>query len=152
MVGDNFEIARLDFYRSERYQNYFRFLDDRGLFFYERTGDAPVHSLAVGLFLRKRQVRFFDSIGYIHPPLQHCPVDEGERENDFTVYGFDQSAVTRNTLKQRWGRCYCDPTRNFDDRMGSCLARWKKFPTDLYDDDDDDDDDDYDDETNNNTT
>jgi alpha 1,2-mannosyltransferase len=47
----NFEIASLDFYRSEVYRKYFQYLDSTGGFFYERWGDAPVHSLAVSLFL-----------------------------------------------------------------------------------------------------
>ena len=42
----NFEIASLEFYRSETYTKYFEFLDSTGGFFYERWGDAPVHSLA----------------------------------------------------------------------------------------------------------
>jgi alpha 1,2-mannosyltransferase len=35
---------------------------------------APVHSLAVSLFLRPDQVHFFNSIGYRHEPFQMCPM------------------------------------------------------------------------------
>jgi alpha 1,2-mannosyltransferase len=39
-----------------------------------RWGDAPVHSIAVGLFLNKSQVHFFNDVGYKHDPFMHCPV------------------------------------------------------------------------------
>lgn len=38
----NFEIASMDFWRSEPYTKYFETLDNTGGFFYERWGDAPV--------------------------------------------------------------------------------------------------------------
>ena len=46
----NFEIADMTFWRSRVYQDYFDHLDRAGGFFYERWGDAPVHSIALGLF------------------------------------------------------------------------------------------------------
>lgn len=46
----NFEIGDLDFFRGEKYEAYFQHLDRAGGFFYERWGDAPVHSLGIGLF------------------------------------------------------------------------------------------------------
>ncbi|KAJ1726075.1 hypothetical protein LPJ61_005435, partial [Coemansia biformis] len=48
-------------------------LDRAGGFFYERWGDAPVHSLGVAMFLGKREVHWFDDIGYYHGPLWNCP-------------------------------------------------------------------------------
>ena len=69
----NFEIASFNFFRSEIYQQYFDFLDRKGGFYYERWGDAPIHSLAVSLFLDKEKIHFFDDIGYEHPPFMHCP-------------------------------------------------------------------------------
>lgn len=69
----NFEIASFGFFRSEAYEKYFAFLDRKGGFYYERWGDAPVHSLAVSLFLDKDRVHFFEDIGYEHPPFMHCP-------------------------------------------------------------------------------
>ncbi|KAG8846367.1 alpha 1,2-mannosyltransferase 2.4.1, partial [Serendipita sp. 405] len=41
----NFEIADMDFWRSEAYMKYFEYLDSKGGFYYERWGDAPVHSI-----------------------------------------------------------------------------------------------------------
>lgn len=46
----NFEIADMEFWRSKAYEDYFEHLDRAGGFFYERWGDAPVHSIALGLF------------------------------------------------------------------------------------------------------
>ncbi|CAO3623375.1 unnamed protein product [Mucor hiemalis] len=68
----NFEIASLNLWRDEKYQAYFDYLDSTGNFFYERWGDAIVHSLAAGLFLNKSQVHFFDDIGYQHDNFAHC--------------------------------------------------------------------------------
>lgn len=95
-VWSNFEIADLDFWRSEPYMKFFEFLDSTGGFYYEvcmfllpvfllshyvtpklwligalfaqRWGDAPVHSLGVALLAQKDQIHFFNDIGeYILP-------------------------------------------------------------------------------------
>jgi alpha 1,2-mannosyltransferase len=108
-VWSNFEIADLDFWRSETYIKYFDFLDQKGGFYYEvcfqvdgfvmsgpdnasqRWGDAPVHSIAAALFARKDQIHFFNDIGYRHEPFQHCPQGESHKR----------------------GKCWCDPAQNF---------------------------------------
>ncbi|KAJ2699001.1 hypothetical protein H4218_002919 [Coemansia sp. IMI 209128] len=69
----NFEIGSLDFLRSKEYLAYFDHLDRAGGFFYERWGDAPVHSLGVAMLLNKSQVHWFEDIGYYHGPLWNCP-------------------------------------------------------------------------------
>ncbi|KAG1319005.1 hypothetical protein G6F62_012060 [Rhizopus arrhizus] len=70
----NFEIGDLKFLKSEAYSTFFDYLDKSGGFFYERWGDAPVHSIAVGIFLNKSEVHFFNDIGYKHDPFMHCPI------------------------------------------------------------------------------
>lgn len=60
----NFEIGSLDFFRGRAHQAYFHHLDQSGGFYYEQFGDAPVHTLSIGMFLPKRQVWFFQDIGY----------------------------------------------------------------------------------------
>jgi len=70
----NFEIVDLSLWRSDAYRKYFDWLDRAGGFFYERWGDAPVHSIAAALFLNRDEVHFFDDIGYFHNPFHHCPV------------------------------------------------------------------------------
>lgn len=89
----NFEIGDLDFFRSERYEAYFEHLDRAGGFFYERWGDAPVHSIALGLLEDASKVHWyvkhshmhiqtvdanctpfrFRDIGYRHTPYFNCP-------------------------------------------------------------------------------
>lgn len=70
----NFEIALLAFFRSPQYQQYFHHLDQSGGFFYERWGDAPVHSLAVAHLLSADDVWWFEDMGYLHRPYLHCPM------------------------------------------------------------------------------
>ncbi|KAF7981005.1 hypothetical protein HWV62_35837 [Athelia sp. TMB] len=100
----NFEIASLDFFRSPAYTQYFDFLDEAGGFYYERWGDAPVHSIGAALFANASQVQFFEGVGYEHPPFAHCPVRE---------------AVWRA------GRCGCEPKESFDLAAYSCLDKWR---------------------------
>ncbi|EWC47952.1 glycolipid 2-alpha-mannosyltransferase 1 [Drechslerella stenobrocha 248] len=99
----NFEIGSLDFLRSPAYREYFKFLDKAGGFFYERWGDAPVHSLAAALFLKKEELHFFNNIGYWHVPFTHCPTSEEDREKY---------------------KCSCNPKDNFDWKGYSCTSRY----------------------------
>ncbi|RDA83120.1 hypothetical protein CP532_0880 [Ophiocordyceps camponoti-leonardi (nom. inval.)] len=69
----NFEIADMGFYRSAEYRRLFHFLDRDGGFYYERWGDAAVHSLAVAMLLRPEEVHHFSDVGYTHDTLQYCP-------------------------------------------------------------------------------
>ncbi|KAM3584739.1 hypothetical protein VKS41_003545 [Umbelopsis sp. WA50703] len=101
----NFEIANLNLWRRPEYQAYFNYLDSTGNFFYERWGDAIVHSLAAGMFLKKSEVHFFDDIGYKHDSFAHC-TDDGIH-----------------------GKCMCpEDTPNFDYMWGSCFADWNLYP------------------------
>ncbi|KIM60235.1 glycosyltransferase family 15 protein [Scleroderma citrinum Foug A] len=104
----NFEIADMDFWRSDAYMSFFNFLDEKGGFYYERWGDAPVHSIAASLFLPRDAIHFFQEIGYEHAPYTHCPLDT-----------------------ERWskGQCSCDQQHSFDYDGYSCLAQWEKVTT-----------------------
>ncbi|KAI6028423.1 glycosyltransferase family 15 protein [Pisolithus orientalis] len=101
----NFEIGDMDFWRGEAYSKFFDYLDSKGGFYYERWGDAPVHSLGAALFANKSQIHFFNDIGYRHEPFQHCP----------------QGDIHTN------GKCWCDPGANFDYEWYSCLSRYDKL-------------------------
>ncbi|KAF0483981.1 glycosyltransferase family 15 protein [Gigaspora margarita] len=74
------------FFRHEliqKYDYYWRLEPDQaGGFYYERWGDAPVHSIALAMFLEKSQIHFFNDIAYMHPPFQHCPIEEWFHESD----------------------------------------------------------------------
>ncbi|TRM59909.1 glycosyltransferase family 15 protein [Schizophyllum amplum] len=102
----NFEIADMDFFRGEAYSQFFDFLDRSGGYYYERWGDAPVHSIAVSLFLNASKIHFFDPIGYQHDDWRHCPLD-------------------RATFEE--GNCDCDYKKEFDYSGGSCKAQWDHF-------------------------
>lgn len=69
----NFEIGDMDFFRGDAYSNWFRHLDATGNFYYERWGDAPVHSLGLALFADKSKLHWFRDVGYYHAPYVNCP-------------------------------------------------------------------------------
>ncbi|GMM37157.1 mannosyltransferase [Saccharomycopsis crataegensis] len=104
----NFEIANLDFFRSKAYNDYFDFLEKTGGFYYERWGDAPVHSIGVALLLARDEIHHFEDIGYIHAPFESCPTSRYTRLNK---------------------RCVCDPYKeaNIDMTLHSCVPKWWKF-------------------------
>lgn len=73
----NFEIGDLDFFRGEAYTTLFDFLDREGGFYYERWGDAAVHSLAVAMLLEPGELHWFSDWGYVHGGLQVCGEERG---------------------------------------------------------------------------
>jgi len=70
---------------------FFEHLDKAGGFYYERWGDAPVHSIGAALLVPKEKLHFFREVGYRHEPFQHCPTGDIHRQ----------------------GKCWCDPQDNF---------------------------------------
>ncbi len=63
---NNFEISSLRLWMSKEYKDYIAHLDAvQGMFTY-RWGDAPVHTLAVTLFVKEQQLHYFDDIKYKH--------------------------------------------------------------------------------------
>lgn len=76
----NFEVGDLDFFRSPEYLAFFEYLDGAGGFYYERWGDAPVHTIAVSLLADRDQLHWFENIGYFHEPFQNCPIDKEVRK------------------------------------------------------------------------
>lgn len=107
----NFEIGNLNFFRSEAYNAYFDYLDKTGGFYYERWGDAPVHTIGLGLLLDRNQIHHFEDIGYYHAPYLACP-------------------MSTDILASK--RCVC---RAIDDEEKvpidvepfSCLSRWWRY-------------------------
>ncbi|RLV94526.1 putative mannosyltransferase KTR2 [Spathaspora sp. JA1] len=108
----NFEIANLNFFRGEPYGKYFDYLDKSGGFYYERWGDAPVHTIGLNILLDKNQIHHFDDIGYFHPPYLSCPSSSELRASK---------------------RCICDTKsldkgrKTIDVDVYSCLPRWWKY-------------------------
>ena len=97
----NFEVGNLNWLRGQAYSDFFETLDKDGGFFYERWGDAPVHSIAAGLLLDKDEIHFFEDIGYWHVPFTHCPTSEKKRLEN---------------------KCHCNPKDNFDWKGYSCKS------------------------------
>ncbi|ELU39296.1 glycosyltransferase family 15 protein [Rhizoctonia solani AG-1 IA] len=113
----NFEIGDLNFWRSEAYMKYFDFLDSKGGFYYERWGDAPVHSIAAALFAKKDQIHFFENIGYRHAPFEHCPTGRIHSQN----------------------KCWCDEANTFDTtrcggraRIGPSGTHNRRYPENTH--------------------
>jgi alpha 1,2-mannosyltransferase len=105
----NFEIADMDFWRGEAYTKFFEFLDSKGGFYYERWGDAPVHSIAAALFLPKERIHFFDEVGYEHNPYSHCPRGDKAWER---------------------GKCSCDQKKSFGECFPSSCVSWASYAYD----------------------
>jgi mannosyltransferase len=102
----NFEIARLDWFRSKEYNEFFDMMDRSGGFWMERVrppqcerlqkkkryankrqwGDAPIHSLAAGALLAPRDIHYFRDFGYRHTTIQHCPANAPARQLDRIPY------------------------------------------------------------------
>ncbi|CAK9437811.1 uncharacterized protein LODBEIA_P21890 [Lodderomyces beijingensis] len=99
----NFEIANLNFWRSEAYTKYFEHLDKTGGFFYERWGDAPIHSIAASLFLPKDKIHYFEDVGYRHQVYGQCPLNPEFRYKH---------------------RCHCKPADDFTFRGYSCGKKY----------------------------
>ncbi|KIJ48935.1 glycosyltransferase family 15 protein [Sphaerobolus stellatus SS14] len=74
---NNWEISHRNLWTSPVYTAFFEYLDKIGGFFYERWGDAPVHSFGVSLSLRPEQVIAFTDMGYEHQEWPYeCPAIE----------------------------------------------------------------------------
>lgn len=96
-------MGSLKWLRSQAYLDFFDHLDHAGGFFYERWGDAPVHSIAASLLLQRDEIHYFEDIGYRHFPFMHCPNDE----------------AVRTALK-----CDCTPDTNVASGRGTCTGKY----------------------------
>lgn len=99
----NFEVALLKFWRLQAYRDYFDYLDKTGGFFYERWGDAPIHSIAAALFLPRDKIHYFEDVGYNHGVYTQCPLND--------QYRYDH-------------KCHCNPNDDFTFRGYSCGKRF----------------------------
>ena len=66
MYYNNFEISRVDFWRSAPVQKYLTHIDGLSGIYYLRWGDAPIKSIAVSIFLPKEKTHCFKDIAYAH--------------------------------------------------------------------------------------
>lgn len=137
----NFEIARVDLFSTGLYASYFEFLEQSGGFWSERWGDAPVHSLGLGMMLNAEDVHYFRDIGYQHSTLAHCPVNKAgaqlpykpnaEYSDIFKRHGSvfkDMRQITRIKSSERsYGsgcRCVCPRSKDVEDTSANCFGEW----------------------------
>lgn len=153
----NFEIASTDLFSSPEYESYFQFLEEKKGFYQERWGDAPVHSLAVAMFLNISEIHYFRDIGYRHSNLVHCPKnapdelqlpyvpaspeyassakpDKPPRVSVRDVFRSGRQTEGVNNLNRGSGcRCNCPKKyKELEDSPSCCIGRWMVLTNDKY--------------------
>jgi mannosyltransferase len=135
----NFEIARLDWFRSKAYEDFFNMMDRSGGFWNERWGDAPIHSLAAGALLSPADIHYFRDFGYRHTTIQHCPANAPARQLPREPYLEKTTEDEKKRIEEDeyWAnpdpvkengvgcRCRCDTDIvDVEGKQGSCLNEW----------------------------
>ncbi|KAI9853678.1 MAG: alpha-1,2-mannosyltransferase (Kre5) [Vezdaea acicularis] len=135
----NFEIARLDWFRSKEYEDFFQMMDRSGGFWMERWGDAPIHSLAAGALLSPKDIHYFRDFGYRHTTIQHCPANAPARqlprepflemttEDEKKRREEDEYWQVADSVKENGVGCRCKCDTDIVDvegKQGSCLSEW----------------------------
>ncbi|SCV00845.1 LAME_0G12376g1_1 [Lachancea meyersii CBS 8951] len=136
----NFEIARVDIFSTGLYSDYFKFLEESGGFWSERWGDAPVHTLGLGMMLDVEDVHYFRDIGYQHSTLAHCPINKAGRQLPYVENVEYQGLLRGGNMVQKvlkdlsrvqepekqYGvgcRCKCPRKRDIED-TSQCFRNW----------------------------
>ncbi|QUC23577.1 uncharacterized protein UV8b_07818 [Ustilaginoidea virens] len=135
----NFEIAKLSWFRSKEYNDFFEMMDRSGGFWMERWGDAPIHSLAAGALLGVKDIHYFRDVGYRHTTIQHCPGNAPSRQLPRTPYLEmttldEKKRIEEDKYWENWDevkengvgcRCRCDTDIvDVEGKEGSCLPEW----------------------------
>jgi mannosyltransferase len=150
----NFEIASNKLFTSPQYKAYYEFLEESNGFFTERWGDAPVHSLAAGMFLSLDEIHYFRDIGYKHSTIGHCPYNAPHQlpykagpkfkhqvlpEDEIYYADYDPPAIGKGShlreedLGASGCRCRCPSDhREIENSGGSCSSLWLKLTSDDY--------------------
>lgn len=134
----NFEIARTDLFNSPTYEAYFKHLDESGGFYKERWGDAPVHSLAMGMLLNVEEIHYFRDIGYKHSTIAHCPANSpiNQLHFDYKPESREDFYWTKPDIPKENGvgcRCRCPKNhRDIEDSSASCIRRWSEVASNQF--------------------
>ena len=119
----NFEIADMDWFRTQEYRDFFEYLDQDGGFYFERWGDAPIHSLAAAMFLKAEELHHFEDIGYVHHPFQSCPKNKLGAQMAFSKT-FGAGYWDKEVPSGIGCRCACNPRPTLPDLV--CIDRIKQ--------------------------
>lgn len=141
----NFEIAKTEIFLLDTYQNYFKHLEEAGGFYKERWGDAPVHSLAIGMMLNREEIHYFRDVGYKHSTLGHCPRNAPGKQLPYRANGFKDDApkhwsdIFKNSKPDAPAKngvgCRCSCPRKFrelEDNNLKCIKRFAEVLSDNY--------------------
>ncbi|KAK6202935.1 uncharacterized protein RJT21DRAFT_119041 [Scheffersomyces amazonensis] len=137
----NFEIARTSIFTSPEYENYFNYLERSGGFYKERWGDAPIHSLAVGMMLDLKDIHYFRDIGYRHSTLGHCPGNSKKNQlrykssDTYTGYQEDSYWLSPDKPTNNGVGCRCRCPSGFkdiEDSSSGCINLWREFTSDSF--------------------
>lgn len=122
----NFEIADMTFWRSKAYKDYFDHLDRAGGFFYERWGDAPVHSIALALFEDRNKIHWCVSSLPPFLPRPQALMRTGSAILGTSIFRTSTARLVRNArAARRVGlRMERGWTRRIAERIGSNLRIW----------------------------
>ncbi|KAI5457592.1 family 15 glycosyltransferase [Mariannaea sp. PMI_226] len=135
----NFEIAKLSWFRSKEYRDFFEIMERGGGFWMERWGDAPIHSLAAGALLGPQDIHYFRDFGYRHTTIQHCPSNAPGLQLPREPYleetiNNEAQRFEEDNYWEHWDtpkdmgigcRCRCDTdVVDVEGKEGSCLAEW----------------------------
>lgn len=91
----------------------------------QRWGDAPIHSIAAGIFARKEQIHFFEEIGYQHDDWSHCPLDSEIWTKGRCSCNQQQSFGECPSVRLFWDLELMYLNADYD--MSSCKGQWDHF-------------------------
>lgn len=145
----NFEIASNALFTSPQYKAYYEYLENSKGFYTERWGDAPIHSLAVGMFLNLDEIHYFRDIGYKHSTIAHCPFNSPNQlpyeagpkfkhqvlPKDEVLYANYDQPMSHTKAGASGCRCRCPSDHSeIENSQGSCSTLWLKLTNDDFND------------------
>lgn len=104
MPYNNFEIVDVKWWLSEEVQEFVDAIDNRLGIFLHRWGDAPLRGLAISMYLKPVDLRFFGEIRYAHPldasiiPKEFIHLDAPAVSAGFIPKDFSQNGICETEM------------------------------------------------------
>ncbi|CAB4255825.1 similar to Saccharomyces cerevisiae YDR483W KRE2 Alpha1,2- mannosyltransferase of the Golgi involved in protein mannosylation [Maudiozyma barnettii] len=114
----SFQLANLNFFRSQPFMDLFERLDKEGGFYYHRWSASSVHTMAINLLLRKNQLYFFDNIGF------KLSTDSMASSSQFSSISRNFYNCPIDDATYREYNCNCDQGLDFTFMKDSCTAKF----------------------------